>query len=240
MDNLTNYMIPKQVGKVTMMTPLENNGPLKDAYINSGRPVYYDPFNKMVENDPRVIMDLTQWVEDAVEGNEYFVDDADDYTNPGGTLGWIIEYARELRKAINRSVKSCKEELEFLGLDESGEAAEVFARLIHIENMAVDLEELIDIRRSGIMSFMEYEPSTRIKDVAEVRKKLWLAEMVIGGVLRRDFHFREFERWYSQWNLNRDTELEESKRKDHKEWREKKWKQAHGSLYRAVKNSRGE
>lgn len=238
---MVKHIVPVELENgVTIIKPLdrgtEMGGPM-DRYVNSNRPVYFDPFNKMVENDSRELPDIKQWFEDMMDGNEYFVDDPEDHSNIGGSLGDIIKIARELRKAINRSVKSAKEELEFLEFDLNDEEAGMNVWLSLMMKASDGLEEIIDLRRSGIMNFNEYaeqKDGMRLKQFSESLRKLWLTDAILGGVIRRYIQFREFELEYAQFITENYHGIE-----GHKEWREKKWKQAHTSLYRALKAEQG-
>lgn len=231
---MVSYIVPVELENgVEMRKPLDTGsgeGGARDRKVESFEPIYYNPFEKMVDNDPREINDLVEWFTDMVEGNEYFIDDEDDFSNLGGSFGKIIEIAKELKVSIRRSLKFCREELTFLGEKEGDEGLD---RIEWMTRALAGLDDIIDIRRSGIINFEDMAPRN-LKQTADDLKKVWLVDMVLGGVIRRYVQFKEFEKGYAEYIKTNYPDVE-----GHREWREKKWKTAHASLYRALKERHG-
>lgn len=227
---MVNYVVSKTLDNgVEMMSPLDNGkgaGGARDKKVESGKPIYFDPFNKIVDNDPREFFDLELWFEDMVRDNEYFIDDDSNPAFLGGSFGNLIEFAKELKVAVRRSIESCRKELTFLGEDEDGDGM----KMVRWHEKALGgIDDLIETRKSGIIDFEDMMPEGLRAEANEFRR-LWLIDAVVGGVLRRYTQFVKFEKIYAEYVLR-----EYSGKEGWKEWREKKWGTVHASLYRSLK-----
>lgn len=227
------YVEDVQDNGVVWMRPASKDG--KDEGVGGMGLIYISEFFKFNKDDMRKLFDHETYFDYLRDGSDNLVVFPGQFDDLDGYFGRNVDFARALRREYKKVAAGADREISWLkneGMISEDQEEEGRDSILSMMSDIEEMEEVIEIRKSGIVSWADM-PKGNIRQTAERKRKMYLVRMSFGVTISCWIGLTEFLEWYNEWMEMVHSGLSEDRQKEHVKWREKEWDRTRYKTVRA-------